>query len=469
MLMFIAILCAIAIVSTLIAESIKNIRILGIILGSISLAAILYFVLSLPRYPMSLKLLTAGISIYVDHVSLLFLLNIVVIGIAALVSSYHYINIYGKRNIPYFTFLIIFLYSMIGIVLANNWLSFLILWETMTIVSYILIVYDYERQSVRNAGTLYILTCHAGTLLLTIGIVLLYIATGSLSMEKDVVFVGPLVKLAAILMFLGFATKAGLAPLHFWLPYAHPAAPSPISALLSGAMVELGAYGTYRLVSIIHSQLTSLAYIIWSMAFTSIIIALIAYWSQKDYKRLFAWSTIDHVGWIFIPLAIACINKPLINNLGIVLALYVLNHGIAKASAFLATGYMIYSYNSTEIEKISGLSRWDPLAAFIIGASIFAIEGIPPFNLFFSKISIILTCINVNLWYVGTALAILWCIAFIYYVLLFNKSCLEISDRALKIVRRATLTIYVPIIVLIIFASLSNFIAQWIIYSKRWW
>ncbi len=459
-------LCSIALVATIVGEALRDARIIGLSLGSLSLALIAYTILSVNHYPVMIKLYSVDAPLYVDNVSALMIINVVVLGIMALISSYRYIDVYGRRGILYYTLLLIFVYSMIGVLLVDNWLTFLLFWEAMTISSYMLITYDYNDPRVRNAGTLYVLTCHAGALLLTIGIALLYAATGSLSMLHAVQNLNPEIELAIMLMFFGFAVKAGLAPIHFWLPYAHPAAPSPVSALLSGAMVELGAYGTYRLVEMIKVPIPFLAYTIGFMSFASMVAALIAYWSQSDLKRLFAWSTIDHVGWMFIPIALACVNRSWINGAGIVLALYVLNHGVAKAAAFLTTGYTLYSYGSRSIDELRGLSRWDGLAAFLLGASIFAIEGLPPFNLFFPKIFVILACIRMGLWYIATFLAILWCLSFVYYVMLFNKSCLEPPRAPLRMLRKPSATIYIPIVLLIIFAVISNFVAQWMISVK---
>ena len=460
--------CLIALMITILGDIIRARGLPGIISGSISLLLVLLLILLPAKYPFTLSFPMLHFSIYIDGFSAIFVLNLVIIGIASLIASYKYLDIYSEKNIPYYTLILVFIYSMIGTVLVRNWLAFILLWESMTISSYLLIVHNYSRSNVRNAGTLYIITCHIGAILLIVGISLLYSMLGTLSIGAEIRYMAPLVQIGIILMFLGFAIKAGLAPLHYWLPYAHPAAPSPVSALLSGGMVEIGVYGFYRLLFMTGGHLSGFAYLVGSMAVLSSIIALIAYWPQKDFKKLFAWSTIDNIGWLFLLLAIGCYITLPQSTLGRYVALYVFNHGIAKSAAFLTTGALIYAYRSRNINDFKSLIRFDPILAFLLACSIFAIEGMPPFNLFFSKISVIWVSIRYGIWYIGVLFAIFWCISFIYYIILFNKTCLGSNPPVKRIVKQTPWNIYVPIIALIIIASLSNFIAQYIIGLKGW-
>ncbi len=468
--------CLVAILAAIFSD-IYGREALAIIVGSLSLLSILGYVLLLPGYPVKVSLGYYGInsSIYIDDFSAILILNTTILGIVSLVSSYKYIKLYGRRNILYYTLLLMLIYSTIGALVVNDWLGFLIFWEAISVSSYLLIIYNYREGSVRNAGTTYILSCHIGAVLLIIGIALLYSMTGSLSMNTLITpvagysMIKPLLSIALVLAFLGFAVKAGLAPLHYWVPYVYSATPIPILVLLSGIVDEVGVYGFYRLSSMIKLPQIYMSYLVGSMAILSMVIALMAYWVQRDFKRLFAWSTIDNIGWLFIPLAIACYVVLPSKILGQYLALYVLNHGIAKAAAFLTIGYLIYVYGSRNIDGFKGLLYIDRAAAFIVAASLFALEGVPPFNLFFSKLSILQICFATGFWYIALLMAALWCLAFIYYILLFNRICLErTSDPIKRRVEKTPLSIYVPIIVLIIIAAFSNFIGQAIIFSKGW-
>src|SRR3972149_4429530 len=187
---------------------------------------------------------------YVDRLSAFFILVISISVLAVSIYSIGYVKEYfGKKNIGYLGFLYnIFILSMIMVVSANNAVMFLIVWEMMSLISYFLVVYEHEKPEVRKAGFIYIVMTHIGTGFILLSFLILAGASGSFNFETfNSAVIPPLLKdLVFLFALIGFGAKAGIVPLHIWLPYAHPAAPSNVSALMSGVMIKTPIYMLIR-------------------------------------------------------------------------------------------------------------------------------------------------------------------------------------------------------------------------------
>ncbi len=365
-----------------------------------------------------------------DGISRIFLANVIILGAASIVSSCRYLRIYGKKEIPYYSFLSVFIGSMVGIPFTNNWLSFLFLWELMTVSSYFLILYEYEHEEARKASWEYLVTMHfLDSIPLILGICLIHASNSSFNFS-------PIYKYRteiAFLMLLGFSAKAGLFPIHFWLPKAHPEAPSPVSALLSGAMVEFGLYGSLKVLQCLGWSLPS--WIPWtfiSMALASMFFSMLAYYREKDLKKLLAWSTIDNMGWMFLAL---CSGLLIGASPSKVVSFYVLSHGLAKGAAFITSGAIIYSFGTRSLEEIKGAWNSDKLISGVLISSIFSLEGVPPFNLFFAKMGVLSLTLRLSPGIFVFAI-FEWIFAFLLFLRVIHKYLLS-SEKPKKVRERA--------------------------------
>jgi len=366
----------------------------------------------------------------VDTLSLLFILNICLVSVAASVASLKYISIYSRGSPgAYFASLSVFAVSMALIPMVRNWLYFLFLWEVMTLSSYVLIIYGYGGESLK-AGRDYFIVMHLlDTTPLILMVAFLKVSTGTFA------FTGYSVLRDAVLItaLIGFGTKAGLFPLHFWLPEAHPAAPSPVSAMLSGTMVELGVYGLFRVTQLSTAGIpTYYPWLLAALGVLSMVSAMLMYAVQGDVKRLFAWSTIDNIGWMTVVLTCSLLGFG--KAAATLLGLYVLCHGLAKASAFISSGGMIYVLGTKELGRAKGMLTACPTLSYLMLFSMMALEGVPPFNLFLSRLSVLETAFKVH-----PALAVFaaveWCVAFIIFLSIIHKYLLTSGGEGVRALR----------------------------------
>ncbi len=400
-----------------------------------------------------MRMFEVTLTFSLDRISVLFALNVAILGIAALIGSLKYMGIYRfKPKIPYYPTLFIFIAAMLLIPMVQDWLSFLFLWEIMTLASYFLIIYDWPEENVKRAGWKYFVTMHLfDTSPLMLAVTLYYAGQGTFNF-------GPIseYKTAIVALFLfGFAAKAGLFPLHFWLPDAHPAAPSPVSALMSGAMVELGIYGSIRVLDAVNWSVPGwIAWLVGAMAVLSMLSAIITYPHQTDVKRLFAWSTIDNIGWMYAFLLAGLLGVAGIEK-GV--SYYVLAHGLAKGAAFLTTGALLYVFGTRNLDEMKGMINSDQTTAGLLIASIFALEGVPPFNLFLNKVEAIKTLFQVNGW-LALFVGLEWVIAFIIFLRTIHVYV--ISDGKPEVKRKLPVSIAIAVIILLILSLASQFVCN---------
>lgn len=336
-------------------------------------------------------------SIKSDLLSALFTLIISTIALLASIYGLGYVKQYfGKYNIGglgffYNTFII----GMLLVVTAHNALFFLIVWEIMSVASYFLVIFEKDEKKNIEAGTLYFIMTHAGTAFITLAFLLLYKYTGSFdfgiitqninqvpALAKDIIFIFALV---------GFGTKAGIIPFHIWLPSAHPAAPSHVSALMSGVMIKTGVFMLIRILF----DFMPTSPIWWGItiliigAISSLFGVLYAL-TEHDIKKLLAYHSIENIGIILLGVGSALIFNTLgygsLATLSLVAALFhTFNHAIFKALLFMGAGSVISQTHTKNIEAYGGLIKLMPITAlfFLIGSM--AISALPPFNGFASE------------------------------------------------------------------------------------
>jgi len=283
------------------------------------------------------------------------------------------------------TWFLLLMGSMITVIAASNGILFLVAWETMTVSSFFLVTRYHEKGEVRRAGWIYLTASHIGTAL----ILVLFAfpgaaATGSGTLVHPACSHG----LFFLLALVGFGTKAGIVPLHVWLPQAHPAAPSHVSALMSGVMIKTGVYGLLRMLTCLGSPEQWPIWWGWVMIGSGAVSALYGILNalgQRDIKRILAYSSVENMGIVFIGLGVwmtgASTGNALMSSLGLAGALlHVWNHSIFKSLLFLGAGSVAKASGTRDIEFTGGLlGRMGRTGlAFFTGSA--AIIGLPPLN-----------------------------------------------------------------------------------------
>ena len=387
--------------------------------------------------------------LYMDALSGYIMALIIFLGFASALYSIAYIehelkagltDITGTRR--YYSLLHLFIFTMLLVTMSNNLALMWIAIEATTIVSAVLIGFGVRKRALAiEAAWKYIILCTVGITFALLGTFITYYAStavlgteGTLNWTELKGIANKLnpstMKLAFIFILVGYGTKAGLAPVHNWLPDAHSQAPSPISALLSGILLNTAFYGIMRFVSIVEPStgviFTGNLLIVFGLI--SIGISSIFILVQDNYKRLLAYSSIEHMGIITLGTGIG-------GALGIYGALlHVLNHALSKPLLFFASGRIQAHYGSTKIENVTGVLSSMPLLGTLTFIGVLSLAGTPPFNIFLSEFTILKAGADKGLWIV-VGLFLFFVVIVFYGVLsgfgkmLFGKNILTSQPR----------------------------------------
>ncbi len=366
-----------------------------------TIASVLVLVVGLTVFSSTGTVVDTGF-IHIDAFSSVFLIIVGLAGLASSIYGIEYMRIYEDIGGGWLYTLVysLFLASMSLLPVLKDFLLFVFFWEIMTITSIVLIGWEYHKGSVVKATKQYMYTMLIlNSLPLILSAVLLWAETGSTSLEAIHEYIAvsgstPIILLSQILLLIAFTAKAGLFPLHYWLPDAHPAAPSNASSLLSGVMIKMGIYGIARILFGYLGAPPILAYIVLGQAILSVYWGSLNAVKENNGKRLLAYSSISHIGYISAPIALALI---LSGSLGIHYAsilliaaglTYILAHSIFKTLLFLVSGVLIYSTGSPILDENIGVISRDKLLTISLIIGLLAISGLPPLMGFIAKISI---------------------------------------------------------------------------------
>lgn len=287
----------------------------------------------------------------------------------------------------------LFLASMAFVLLADDAYAFMVAWEGMALSSYFLVTTQHQIPEIRGAGFLYLLMAHLGaiSLFLCFGV----LQGGSWQFTFDAMrhaHLQPAWAAAAFLMALvGFGAKAGLVPLHVWLPEAHPAAPSPVSALMSGVMLKTAVYGVLRITfDLLHQPLWWWGLVPLTLGLLTAFYGVVFAAVQTDMKRLLAYSSIENVGLIFTGLGLAIVfagaGMHALAGLALLATLYhCLNHAVMKSLLFLGTGAVLHATHERNLGRLGGLIHRMPWVGWLSLVGALAIAGLPPLNGFVSE------------------------------------------------------------------------------------
>ncbi len=333
-----------------------------------------------------------------DSLSLFFGFLIAFLGFISSLYSFNYLYEEHYKNKSLFVILFNgFIISMLFVVFSANGLSFLIFWEIMSILSFFLVLFEYEKEESKKAANLYIIMTHIGTFFIFLLFLYMFTKTGSFSFEvwKRLSISGGLSTAGMLIIFiltlLGFGMKAGIFPLHVWLPKAHPEAPSSVSALMSGIMIKTAIY---MMIRFYFEFMKSYG---WGFGFTILLIGAITLiygvlnaGIQDNIKRLLAYSSMENIGIMLMALGLAMIfysqNMYLLCAFALMALLFhIMNHALFKGLLFLGSGAIASQTHTKDMNKLGGLIKKMPKVSFIFLIGVLSAATLPPFNGFVSE------------------------------------------------------------------------------------
>jgi multicomponent Na+:H+ antiporter subunit D len=359
-----------------------------------------------------------NIHLALDGFSLLMLVAISLVGLCVGLFSIDYMEHYGDKA-TYYALLLIMLAGMNGLVLVTDLFQVYLFLEVAAIASYSLVAYGLGHDEL-EASFKYLMLSAVASALIVVSIAVIYGLTGSLGFEAVAAGLRSLearyaVGICAALFIFGFGLKAALVPFHAWLPDAHPSAPAPISAVLSGLLIKVS--GVYALTRILFSVLgltPALSTILMYLGIVSMVVAAFLALGQRDIKRMLAYSSISQVGYIILGIGLG-------TPLGILGALFHLfNHALAKSLLFLNSGSIQMSTGTRNLDEMGGLAKRMPWTAGTSIVGSLSIAGVPPLNGFWSKLIIILALVQARHW-TFAVIAVLASVLTLWYYLLIQR------------------------------------------------
>jgi formate hydrogenlyase subunit 3/multisubunit Na+/H+ antiporter MnhD subunit len=363
----------------------------GLVLGALGMQAVwmppeqLTLPLGLPDLPFHLRIdALAGF--------FLVLLGGVAAGVTAYAAGYFRDEAPGRLALICLQYHV-FLGSMALVILADDAYLFMVAWETMALSSYFLVTTDHRLPAIRSAGFLYLLIAHLGAIAILLCFGVLHGGQGDYSFDalRAAALSPTWATVAFLLAFFGFGAKAGMIPLHAWLPEAHPAAPSPVSALMSGIMIKTAIYGMVRVIyDLIGGVRWEWGMLVLLIGAGTTLFGVLYALMQHDLKRLLAYHSVENIGIILLGLGMSMVfigfGHPAAGILGLVAALYhTLNHAVFKGLLFLGAGSILHSAALRDLNHMGGLIRTMPRTAFYFLIGALAISALPPLNGFVSE------------------------------------------------------------------------------------
>ncbi len=363
---------------------------LAIVSGAFAISVFNYGTI---HYTLAELPLLGNIELSADSLSAFFILLINMVVLLASIYAQGYMKSYKEPialNIHFMAFNMLHI-AMLLLVIIQHFVPFMILWEIMSLASFLLVIFESEKEEVLKAGLNYLVQMHICLIFIMLGSFMLMGETGEMSFHALREYFTttnnwPLF----IVFFVGFGMKAGFVPLHTWLPHAHPAAPAPVSAVMSGVMIKMGIYGILRVVSCLQSSYYEIGIFVLVISFITGLYGIINAIVQSDIKKTLAFSSIENIGIIGMGIGLGMLGLGVQNySLGFLgfagAILHILNHALFKPLLFFGAGTVYQQTHTKHIDSLGGLIKYMPISGllFLIGA--IAICGLPPFNGFVSE------------------------------------------------------------------------------------
>ncbi|RKZ27058.1 NADH/ubiquinone/plastoquinone (complex I) [bacterium] len=387
-----------------------------------------------------------GIVLVVDSLTKVLMLAVNLIAFLALVYSVSYMEKYTAIA-KYYALFMLMLAGLNGVVLTGDLFNLFVFLEIASIASYALVGFGVEHEEL-EAGFKYLILGSVASTAILVGIAIVYNLTGSVNMADSARFIinmgvnKSLIFAAALFMF-GFSLKAGLVPFHAWLPDAHPSAPAPVSAMLSGVLIKaIGIYAMMRVVfSVFGGPQDLLNIILWLGVLSALVGGLMSL-GQNDMKRMLAFSSVSQVGYIAMAIGLG-------TPLGIAAGLFHLfNHAAFKGLMFLNAGSIEHCAGTRNLRQMGGLMKKMPVTSLSTLVGSFSISGIPPFNGFWSKLLIIIALIQAKAFVPAAIAVIVSVITLIYYAKIIRFSIFGKLPDIYKKLHDAPFTMLFSLIVL---------------------
>jgi multicomponent Na+:H+ antiporter subunit D len=359
-----------------------------------------------------------NIQVAVDGFSLFMLMAIALVTLCVGLFSINYMDHYGAKA-NFYALLLLMMTGMNGLVLVTDLFQVYLFLEVAAVASYALVAYGLEHDEL-EASFKYLMLSVIASAGILLSIALIFGMTGSLGFSAVAEGLQSLqakgvVGFCAALFIMGFGLKAALVPFHAWLPDAHPSAPAPISAILSGLLIKVsGVYALTRIFFNVFGLTPALSQILMYLGAVSIVVAALLALGQNDLKRLLAYSSISQVGYVVLGLGIG-------TPLGIIGGLFHLfNHALAKGLLFLNSGSVQQSTGTRNLDEMGGLAKRMPITAATSLVGSLSISGVPPLSGFWSKLLIIMALVQSKLWFLAVV-AVLASVLTLWYYLLFQR------------------------------------------------
>ncbi|MEW6686360.1 MAG: proton-conducting transporter membrane subunit [Candidatus Edwardsbacteria bacterium] len=357
-------------------------------------------------------------TLILDGLSLLLLITISLISLAATIFSIDYMEHYGAKG-SYYSLFLLMVAGMNGLVLTADLFNLYVFLEVAAVSSYALVAFGLQHDEL-EASFKYLMLSAVASAFLLLSLSVIFSLTGQLGLaeiSKSLPMLGlkKILSACIALFLMAFGLKAAIVPFHAWLPDAHPSAPAPISAMLSGVLIKVsGIYAISRIFLNVFGMTPALSQILMYLGLLSMVAGALIALGQPDFKRMLAYSSISQIGYIILGIGLG-------TPLGILGALFhLLNHATFKALLFLNSGSVEYATGTRELAKMGGLSKKMPVTATTCMIGAFSISGVPPFNGFWSKLLIIIALIQAG--YYGFAIvAILSSVLTLWYLLLIHR------------------------------------------------
>ncbi len=341
-----------------------------------------------------------------DGIGLILSAIVLVLGVCVTIFSFPYMN-NEKGEEKFYALLMMTIGSIIGLGFSYDLFNLWIWFEAMAISTYFLVAFYNEQSASLEAGLKYLVQSAVGSALVLFGIAAIFAAMGSTSLEDIWQYgaqLGTLGVLGLVLMIVGFGVKAALVPMHTWLPDAHSQAPSGISAMLSGVVIEAGLVAMLRVISMTGKLGGNWGYILIIFACLNILVGNLMALRQTEIKRLLAYSSLAHVGYMLFGFGIGFAFGSGAGTEGGFF--HMLTHGLMKGLAFLSVGALLYAlklvkgdHSALTLEDLNGASRKYPLIAVCLSVAVLALGGLPPFAGFMSKWMILVAGVQTkNTW-----------------------------------------------------------------------
>jgi hydrogenase-4 component B len=337
------------------------------------------------------------VPVRIDALSGWFILIINFTFITGAVYGFNYMAKYREMKNDITLHCIAFLlvqFALLGICSVQNGFILLLFWEMMALSNFILIIFEHHKPETLKAGINYLVQSHISIVFIMLGFIYVAYKTGNYGFDAITDFSGHQSTLAGTALFLcffiGFAIKAGFVPFHTWLPYAHPAAPSHVSGIMSGVVIKIGIYGILRMLLLIKTDYTTIGYFILIISIFTGIYGVMLATIQHDLKKLLAYHSIENIGIIGIGIGLGCIGLGATNKWMAILGfsgalLHTLNHSLFKSLLFYSAGNVLQAAHTVNIERLGGIIKKMPQTSVLFLVAALAICGLPPLNGFISE------------------------------------------------------------------------------------